>query len=108
MKVHASHRDARQLARPTYPKMETPGTVDAARGFGGNEEENAANFDMATAQRKRFETLRAKAALSGFELNDHGTTAPMQYSATKWGFTRELGSLEAVASWLTRAVGTPT
>ncbi len=105
MKQHALHGDARQHAHPPDPKMETPSTVDAARGFGGNEQVDALNSDMATRQRKRFESLRAEAALAGFELHDHGDAKPLRYSATRWGHSRELRDLEAVAAWLVRSTG---
>jgi hypothetical protein len=105
MKAHPLHRDAQRIARPPDPQMETPGTVDAARGFDGDEQVDALNSDTATRQRKRFESLRAEAALAGFELHDHGDGKPLRYSATQWGHTRELGSLEAVAAWLVRSTG---
>lgn len=58
-------------------------------------------------QSKRFETLRARAALSGVVLhtieNDIGQRA---YIVTKWALTRELESLDAVAVWLDAVAGT--
>ena len=55
---------------------------------------------------KRFETLRATAALSGVTLfRIEGDLQPIVYIATRWAMTKQLDSLDEAASWLSRVAG---
>jgi hypothetical protein len=53
---------------------------------------------------KSFETLRAHAALAGFELmRTSADDGAVQYLVAKWGQVKALGDLNAVTAWLQRA-----
>lgn len=55
---------------------------------------------------KRFATLRAAAALAGITLLQiEGDLQPVVYIGTRWAMTRQLDSLDEVASWLSRVTG---
>ena len=55
---------------------------------------------------KRFATLRAAAALAGITLIQiEGDLQPVVYIGTRWAMTRQLASLDEVASWLSRVTG---
>ncbi len=86
------------------PDVRTPGSNPA------NAAKNTNTAIVTTAkflfnQEKKFYTLRGRAAWAGVTLrvleNDHGETV---YIASRWEMTLELADLDAVASWLNRAV----
>lgn len=61
---------------------------------------------MTEADKKRFATLQAIAAISVIQLlktdDDHGRPS---FYATKWAMTRHFGSLDDVAEWLATVTG---
>ena len=59
-----------------------------------------------TGQHKRFHTLQARAALGGVALfaidGDRGQPV---YIASRWALTRPFDTLDEVAIWLNRVIG---
>ena len=86
------------------PKNDEPRElVDSSTGLRGQVQ--AENLDCATttAQRKRFNTLRARLALAGWALNSTAVgDGSVTYLASRWGMTRYLASLDAVAVFADR------
>jgi hypothetical protein len=69
--------------------------------FSATEQKHEANNTAITDEVKPFSTLQAKFAIAGHVLcktiNPDGS---ILYLASRWGFVRELKSLEAVAAFL--------
>ena len=81
-----------------------------AEGFEGQDRQNTADFppSHSTAQLatdKRFATLRAELALRGHALRRTDTDEGPRYLIARWGMTRELRDLAAVARFLEQVGG---
>jgi hypothetical protein len=75
---------------------------DTAQGFGGKEENSAAIVADDNATRKELSSMKAKAALAGCELHE---LAAGGFLLCRWGLSRELPSLGAVAALLRSMTG---
>jgi hypothetical protein len=65
------------------------------------------NDDDAEGQRKSFEALRARAALSSQQLHEQhvGRDSETTYWASKWGHTRTFSTLAALQTWVDLVTG---
>ena len=86
------------------PKNDEPRRlVGSGAGFRGQVQAEDLDCANTTAQRKRFNTLRARLALAGWVLNSIAVEdGPVTYLASRWGMTRDLASLDAVAMFADR------
>ena len=86
--------------------LSQPPTSDNARWQAGEVErqETADNADCAdaAAQRKRFNTLRARLALAGWGLTSTPNNPHGAFTISRWGMTRDLLDLAAVARFADR------
>jgi hypothetical protein len=78
------------------PNGEAP-AGDAARGFGGYDSSSERIVAQPCDERKALADLKGRAALAGCELNE---LASGGYLLCRWGLSRELPSLGAVAALL--------
>lgn len=82
---------------------------DSPAATGLDAEKSTQNAPIVGAEgpeRKRLETVRAIAAISGITLHElEGDGGVPVYIATKWNLTRELQTLDEVAAWLNTVTG---
>ena len=62
---------------------------------------NSAILPPADSADKNFKTMQAQAALAGHRLQRHGNV----FLASRWGHTKQLDSLAAVAAWVDHVGG---
>ena len=62
---------------------------------------NSAILPPADSANKDFKTMQAQAALAGHRLQRHGNV----FLASRWGHTKQLDSLAAVATWVDHVGG---
>ena len=85
-------------------KEKAPGTCDS-KGL-VTDTTNDLNFPMGQREGKAFATLAARFALAGHTLtHSNPAEGAVLYYAGRWGKTRELADLDAVAFWLDRVTG---
>ena len=86
------------------PKNDEPRElVGSGAGLRGQGQANTADCANTTAQRKYFATLAARLALAGWVLNSIAVEdGSVTFSASRWGMTRDLASLDAVAMFADR------
>jgi len=77
----------------------------AAGPLGKTETTGRCNSATSPDARKNFATLRARAALAGFELLELGDDGRRVFVLSRWNLTRELPDLDAVAAFLDRVQG---
>ena len=86
--------------------LSQPPTSDNARWQAGEVErqETADNADCAdaAAQRKRFNTFRARLALAGWVLADTPDNPHGAFTVSRWGMVRDLTALADVAVFTNR------
>ena len=91
--------------------LSQPPTSDNARWQAGEVErqETADNADCAdaAAQRKRFNTLRARLALAGWVLTDTPDSPHGAFTVSRWAMARDLVDLAAVEAFSAQ-VGAPS
>ena len=88
----------------TTTKEKAPGACDSK----GLRTYTTNNLNFPTGQRegKAFATLAARFALAGHTLTrSNPADGAVLYYAGRWGKTRELADLDAVAFWLDRVTG---
>ena len=89
---------------PITTKEKAPGTCDS-KGL-GTDTTNDLNFPTRQCDVKAFATLAARFALAGHTLtHSNPADGAVLYYAGRWGKTRELANLDAVAFWLDRVTG---